>query len=308
MRRRIRGLGVMLHMAFCTAEPHHSFADAPAIKEVQVDFGLLEKARQGMADPVQAAFMENLMDSGVPAVVRHAKRALVDWAAFETWSSGFFESEIPALKAQVSSKPTSRMHSVVHPLHISNLAVANISWHRPFEEEVMPTRSFFEADVRPEAANRRYLSSFTPLQNLTARIQQGIGARTLLTSGFRPIVEVNVWMARENTASPLHYDGVHNAYVQVRGQKHFVLLPPSAWESVYLFPRLHPSSRMSQVEWTQVDHDEFPKACQAHASAMQLTLFPGDMLYIPPYWFHQVSAIGSPETSVCATHPSGTEH
>jgi hypothetical protein len=269
---------MLLFFAFCTAAASsHYFTDAPAIKEVTVDFDLLDKARQGLADPVQAAFMETLMDAGVPAVVRNAKRALVDWAAFETWSAEFFESATPTLKAQVSSKPTSRMHSAVHPLHISNLAVANISWNRPFDEEVVPTRAFFGADLATEAANGRYLSCFVPLQNLTERIQQGVGSRTLLTSGFRPVVETNVWLARENTASPLHYDGVHNAYVQVRGQKQFVLLPPSVWESVYLYPRLHPSSRMSQVDWSSVDHDEFPRAAEARAHATQLTLFPGDV-------------------------------
>ena len=66
-------------------------------------------------------------------------------------------------------------------------------------------------------------------------------------------MEMNVWMARGGLGlcTPCHYDGVHNAYVQVKGYKRFVVLSPDAWKGLYLFPKLHPSSRQTQVDWAR---------------------------------------------------------
>jgi hypothetical protein len=39
--------------------------------------------------------------------------------------------------------------------------------------------------------------------------------------------------------TPFHYDEMHNYFAQISGQKRFRLYPPSAWRSMYQFPRFH---------------------------------------------------------------------
>jgi len=61
-----------------------------------------------------------------------------------------------------------------------------------------------------------------------------------------------------------------NFYVQIMGHKRFLLLPPSAHRSLYLFPRLHYHARRSQVNFHDVDLSkyplikEIPKAFEVH--------------------------------------------
>ena len=76
--------------------------------------------------------------------------------------------------------------------------------------------------------------------------------------------------------------------------------PGQRHEGLYLFPRLHPSARMSQVDLAAVNHTAFPRFAAAATEALEVVLGPGDMLYIPPYWFHHVTA-ASDEPAVSAS-------
>ena len=104
---------------------------------------------------------------------------------------------------------------------------------------------------------------------------------------------------------------------QVKGYKRFVLFSPKAWKSLYVFPKLHPSSRQSQVDWARWSDQEgdqesiFPEFQRLidEGSAMQVTLGPGDMLYIPPFWFHHVCVPHeAPDGEEAATSMSVSTH
>jgi len=53
---------------------------------------------------------------------------------------------------------------------------------------------------------------------------------------------------------------------------------------MYLYQRGHPSSRHSEVDWSDVDYEKYPlfNELKAHEVIMR----PGDVIYIPMYWFH----------------------
>jgi len=60
-------------------------------------------------------------------------------------------------------------------------------------------------------------------------------------------------------------------------------------ERLYLYPNLHPSSRQSQLDFlAEPDHKKFPLS--ENIEVMQVTLGPGEILYLPPFWFHRVIA------------------
>ena len=44
-------------------------------------------------------------------------------------------------------------------------------------------------------------------------------------------------------ASSLHFDVYHNTFVQLVGEKRWLLLPPDAWAEAWSFPRGHPRAR-----------------------------------------------------------------
>jgi hypothetical protein len=112
---------------------------------------------------------------------------------------------------------------------------------------------------------------------------------------FPPFVDedkywaVNFWFGPGNTFTPLHYDVANNFLAQVRGRKQLILCPPREIARLYPFPFSYWANRFSQVDVLAPDLTRFP--AWAHADRTLLELGPGEMLFIPLYWWHAVSGI-----------------
>jgi Cupin-like domain len=92
--------------------------------------------------------------------------------------------------------------------------------------------------------------------------------------------DIPLWIGGRGSAAQLHYDFAHNLYVQVVGRKRFLLAAPSLLPSVQLYPALHPSHRTAQRRYT----------VSSPLPVHRALLLPGDLLYLPPFTLHQVSA------------------
>lgn len=100
--------------------------------------------------------------------------------------------------------------------------------------------------------------------------------------------QVNAWFGPAGTVSPLHYDRYHNMLCQVVGRKRVLMFAPSDSHRLYAHPdpMLHNTSRVDVVE---PDLAAFPLF--AEAKRFECVLGPGDMLYIPPHWWHHVTSL-----------------
>ena len=56
-----------------------------------------------------------------------------------------------------------------------------------------------------------------------------------------------VWMGARGVVAQSHYDIQHNIFAQLRGEKTFVVAPPSEALAYRLFPEAHVRSRQSQL-------------------------------------------------------------
>ncbi|RHY28071.1 hypothetical protein DYB32_006281 [Aphanomyces invadans] len=102
---------------------------------------------------------------------------------------------------------------------------------------------------------------------------------------------VKLWIGGPRVVANLHYDATHNIFHQVHGQKTFTLFPPDAFDSLYVHSRLHPSHRQSLLDLSQPEADllaRFPRYRQALSKRVDVTLQPGETMYLPPFWFHCV--------------------
>jgi hypothetical protein len=99
---------------------------------------------------------------------------------------------------------------------------------------------------------------------------------------------------------------MHNFYAQLYGVKRFLLFAPKYWDSLYLYPFLHPGAQSSQVRFAEeIDLSRFPKF--AEVRALEAILFPGDVLYVPPLWGHHVTTLStSISVSVWSKAPETT--
>lgn len=113
-----------------------------------------------------------------------------------------------------------------------------------------------------------------------------------------------LWFSSGGVNMHSHFDQDHNFFVQLAGTKRFTLVMPEQWEEMHLFPRIHPLWHKSQVDADQPDLDLFPDYSRVRAYLAEVG--PGDVLYIPPYTWHQVETV-TPSVSLSIwSHDVGT--
>ncbi|XP_073977701.1 bifunctional peptidase and arginyl-hydroxylase JMJD5-like isoform X2 [Rhodnius prolixus] len=100
--------------------------------------------------------------------------------------------------------------------------------------------------------------------------------------------DINAWFGPRGTVTPLHYDPKHNLLCQVVGRKKLLLYSPE--DSDFLYPHetkmLH---NTAQVDPQKPDYKSFPR--YKLAKGFECVLNPGEMLYIPPKWWHYVKSM-----------------
>jgi len=98
---------------------------------------------------------------------------------------------------------------------------------------------------------------------------------------------INFWIGMKGTTAHTHYDVFENFNVQVVGRKRWTLFPPNS--TLYLYPFLHPSHAQAQADIDDPNLVDFPEISKL--SAVEVITEPGDVLYLPPMWFHKVDAL-----------------
>lgn len=90
-----------------------------------------------------------------------------------------------------------------------------------------------------------------------------------------------------------HADPAENIAVVVAGRRRFTLFPPEQVENLYFGPfHITPGGPpVSMAHVTAPDFEKFPRFEKALEAATIVELEPGDILYIPYYWFHHVEAL-----------------
>ena len=108
---------------------------------------------------------------------------------------------------------------------------------------------------------------------------------------------INLWIGSEGVCASSHYDTSHNFFFQVYGEKEFLLFPPEDVWRMYLHSSLHPYYRSSQILINQTDTMSQAPLLHHH-QGLSVRLQAGDMLYLPPYWFHHVQSMSPSSLSV----------
>ncbi|GAB0097999.1 lysine-specific demethylase 8 [Sergentomyia squamirostris] len=103
-------------------------------------------------------------------------------------------------------------------------------------------------------------------------------------------VEVKIWFGPSGTVSPMHFDKKHNLLAQIVGSKRLLLADPKDSEGIYPFDGKM-LSNTSQLDLENVDEERFPKSKEV--CFYQVHLNAGELLYIPPGWWHHVRALSN---------------
>ena len=106
-------------------------------------------------------------------------------------------------------------------------------------------------------------------------------------------VAARIWIGNRATV-PAHFDDSHNLACVAAGRRRFTLLPPQCAPLLYLGPPDYaptPAPMSVVPDLHKADRARYPLLAEALEYAVVAELEPGDAIYIPPLWFHQVEAL-----------------
>jgi hypothetical protein len=107
-----------------------------------------------------------------------------------------------------------------------------------------------------------------------------------------PTVGPRVWIGNTLTVQP-HFDLSSNIACVVGGRRRFTLFPPDQLPNLYIGPIEFTVSGLpiSMVSLESPDLQRYPRFAEALKHARQAELGPGDAIYIPYAWWHQVESL-----------------
>ncbi|XP_053380644.1 hypoxia-inducible factor 1-alpha inhibitor-like [Mercenaria mercenaria] len=108
-------------------------------------------------------------------------------------------------------------------------------------------------------------------------------------NNWGPLTSNLLLVGMEGNVTPVHYDEQENFFAQIYGHKRFMLFHPDQYKNLYPYPVYHPHDRQSQVDLDCPDYKKFPNA--RNLTGYEGIVGPGDVLYIPMYWWHDVESL-----------------
>jgi hypothetical protein len=102
----------------------------------------------------------------------------------------------------------------------------------------------------------------------------------------------SIWIGNR-TRIAAHFDNIENLACVVGGRRRFTLFPPDQIRNLYVGPLdLTPAGQpITLVDIRNPDLERFPRYAQAAQVAEVAELAPGDAVYIPALWWHNVEAL-----------------
>ena len=109
---------------------------------------------------------------------------------------------------------------------------------------------------------------------------------------LEPSVVSRLWMGNK-IVTPTHYDMNDGVAGMVAGRKRFTFFPPEQLPNLYVGPLdMGPGGRpTSMVKITAPDLKRYPRFAEAWAAAETAVLEPGDAVFIPNLWWHNVESL-----------------
>ncbi|MBB6249405.1 Stf0 family sulfotransferase [Rhodanobacter sp. A1T4] len=93
-----------------------------------------------------------------------------------------------------------------------------------------------------------------------------------------------LWFGPAGSMTPLHHDPCNVFMAQVFGRKRFKIVPAKQWSFVY-----HYATYFSEVDCEHPDFYHWPLF--RHANVQEVVLEPGEVLFMPVGWWHQVRSL-----------------
>ena len=137
--------------------------------------------------------------------------------------------------------------------------------------------------------NDAYITAYNSARNREALkpLFDDMGTLEKFLTTDRPAAEGMMWIGPAGTTTSLHHDLTNNFIGQIVGRKRLQILPAS--EVGRLYNHQHVFSRIADLEDPGLDAAHWPRLPGAHV--YEVVLEPGEIMFMPLAWWHQVKAL-----------------
>jgi hypothetical protein len=205
-------------------------------------------------------------------------------------------ADCPALERWTPAYLKARIGSAVVEFQGDRMSDPDFESRKEAHRREGPFDAFIDRIIQPTAGNDLYLTAYNSKRNERALAPLAADLSSLdkfldpAADGARGML----WIGPAGTLTSLHHDLTNNFIAQIVGRKRLKLLPAS--EVGKLYNAHHVFSQARDLE-ANLDLGRFPRL--ASARVYDVLLEPGEILFVPFGWWHQVRAL---DFSVTITH------
>jgi ribosomal protein L16 Arg81 hydroxylase len=223
---------------------------------------------QRVSKPTPEEFLEDYYSTNRPVVLTDCTS---QWKALEAWTPEYLKKNFGEIQIALQGKRESNPdYEIDDRKHRYTQTVAEFV---DMLQAVEKSNDFYMTANNTEQ-NRQLLQALQPdIQPMMPYLTPDDDN----ANGF-------FWFGPAGTITPVHHDLTNNFMAQVRGRKRVRMI--NASQLPLLYNHIH---CYSQVDLNNIDYDRYPLFKEA--SIMDVTLSPGEVLFIPIGWWHHVTAL-----------------
>ncbi len=199
---------------------------------------------------------------------------MAGWPALTRWTPDY-------LKAAIGDRP----------IEFQGERTGNRQFERDkgAHRQEAPFNAFIDRILRPDAGNDAYITAYNSARNAEALsvLQGDLGFLDKFLDPNAAAPYGMMWIGPAGTLTSLHHDLTNNLIAQIAGRKRIKLAP--AAEVGKLYNDRHVFSEISDLEDPALDLTRHPRL--ATLRLYDVLLEPGEILFVPLGWWHQVRSL-----------------
>jgi len=240
-------------------------------------------------------FLERYYAVGRPVIL---VGELEGWPALARWTPDYLKAKIGSALVEYQGGRTSN---------------ARFEMEKDLHRREMPFDAFIESIQRVGDGNDAYITAYNSERNRQALAPLADDMEFLdrFLTREPPSPTGMMWIGPAGTVTSLHHDLTNNFIVQLVGRKRLKILP--AAEVGRLYNHQHVFSQIADLDDPALDASLYPRLIGARA--YEVVLEPGEIIFMPLAWWHQVKSLDFSVTATFtnflwpndgyATYPSG---